>query len=114
MKMHKLKIASFLTAAVMTVSLLPMTVSAAETAANDDYEIRVATFEGSEWDELIDTPQYGGPLLYGSEGMGSDTPYEWYDADTGLYFAMKAANSYGPLLLLELWRGNFQLCFRRN
>lgn len=90
------KLVSLLTAAVMTVGLLPAAVSAAETAENEDYEIRVATFEGSDWDALIDSPQYGGPLLYGSEGMGRDTPYEWYDAETGLYYAMKAANSYGP------------------
>lgn len=32
----------------------------------------------SKWSDLIDTPQYGGPLLYGS-GAGMDSPLYWYD-----------------------------------
>ena len=27
-------------------------------------------FEGSKWSALIDTPEYGGPLLYGADGGG--------------------------------------------
>lgn len=38
----------------------------------------VLTFEGEEWNALIDTPQYGGELLY------SATPYFWYDEATDL------------------------------
>lgn len=36
------------------------------------------TFEGDEWAKLIDTPQYGGPLIY------SEDEYYWEDAKTGL------------------------------
>ena len=35
------------------------------------------TFEGSKWDALIDSPQYGGPLLYGDMVSGVD--YSWVD-----------------------------------
>lgn len=38
----------------------------------------VLTFEGDYWNALIDTPQYGGELLY------SATPYFWYDETTDL------------------------------
>lgn len=37
------------------------------------------TFEGSQWDALIDSPQYGGPLLYGDMASGVD--YSWVDED---------------------------------
>lgn len=54
------------------------------------YRLRVLTFEDgdyrgsgnylgyNDWSSLIDTPQYGGPLLYGPTGMGP-TDYNWYD-----------------------------------
>lgn len=48
------------------------------------YDLRTLTFEDSDykgtsavanyWTSLVDTPQYGGPLLYGNEAG-----YEWYD-----------------------------------
>jgi len=58
-------------------------------------ELRILTFEDADakftpytldycsvsintWSDLIDDPQYGGTLLYGS-GMGMDEPYYWYD-----------------------------------
>lgn len=59
------------------------------------YETRILTFEDadakfeaytlgycsktiSKWSDLIDSQQYGGPLLYGS-GYGMNEPYYWYD-----------------------------------
>ena len=69
------------------------------------YELRVLTFEDSDvkfspfyldyadgwagreittWSQLIDNPQYSGPLLYGNDGM--DAMYYWYDeGNTELY-----------------------------
>lgn len=43
-----------------------------------EYELRILTFEGEYWSALIDSPQYGGPLLYGESGMGP-AGYGWYD-----------------------------------
>lgn len=55
-----------------------------------DYEIVTLTFEEDGWNSLIDNPQYGGPLLYGAEGVGFteeeyDQIYCWTDAATHLY-----------------------------
>ncbi len=69
------------------------------------YELRVLTFEDadakfdpyyleyadgwsgreiSKWSELIDSPQYSGPLMYGNDSM--DAMYYWYDGgNTELY-----------------------------
>ena len=69
------------------------------------YELRVLTFEDSDvkfspfyldyadgwagreittWSQLIDNPQYSGPLLYGNDAM--DAMYYWYDeGNTELY-----------------------------
>ena len=94
----KKRIISLLLALVMAVSLLPVS-AFAEDDANDD-ELRVLTFEdadykggtnfagGTDWSSLIDEPQYGGKLLYGSGGAGVDTAeaaYKWADTNnTGL------------------------------
>ncbi|MDE5838922.1 MAG: DUF4988 and DUF4465 domain-containing protein [Paramuribaculum sp.] len=60
------------------------------------FERRVLTFEDADvkfkpftleycnknitnWSDLIDSKQYGGPMLYGDSGYGMDQPYEWYD-----------------------------------
>lgn len=51
-----------------------------------DYELRVLTFEDEDykgdckeyWTSLVDSPQYGGPLLYGESGMGP-ADYHWND-----------------------------------
>ena len=46
------------------------------------YEVKVLDFEGEKWSSLIDSPQYGGPLLYGEDGYGFDEEedaYTWYD-----------------------------------
>lgn len=53
-------------------------------------------FEGSKWSALIDTPEYGGPLLYGADGGGFYTDegvYEWTDEVTSLH--SKLNNAYG-------------------
>ena len=91
----KKRIFSLLLALVMAVSLLPVSAFAA-----DNYELRVLTFEdadyqggtnfanGNNWSSLIDDPQYGGKLLYGSSGGGfssEEEAYKWTDANnTGL------------------------------
>lgn len=77
-------------AIVMACSLLPVSAFAAE----PDYELRVLTFEdadykggtnfagGNNWTSLIDSPQYGGKLLYGESGGGVDSvdaAYKWTD-----------------------------------
>ena len=51
-------------------------------------------FEGSKWSALIDTPEYGGPLLYGKgEGFPTDEGvYEWTDEVTSLH--SKLNNAY--------------------
>lgn len=51
-------------------------------------------FEGSYWKSLIDSPQYGGPLLYSASGMGFTTDsgvYEWTDSVTGLHSKLNKA-----------------------
>lgn len=53
-------------------------------------------FEGSKWSALIDSPEYGGPLLYGENGYGFSTEegvYEWTDDATSLH--SKLNNAYG-------------------
>lgn len=53
-------------------------------------------FEGSKWSALIDSPEYGGPLLYGADGSGFYTDegvYEWTDEATSLH--SKLNNAYG-------------------
>ena len=72
-----------------------------------DYELRVLTFEDkdvkfqpyyleyadgwagrliSKWSELIDNPQYSGPLMYGNDSM--DAMYYWYDEGNTELFHM--------------------------
>lgn len=76
-------------------------------SAPESYELVVLTFEddeykgggnmlgNSDWSSLIDDPQYGGPLLYGPNGVGFDNEediYWWYDENnTGLYSAINDA-----------------------
>lgn len=58
------------------------------------------TFEGEYWNALIDSPQYGGALLYGeSDGMGwyvGVEAYEWQDEATHLHSALNEA--YGAIM----------------
>ena len=101
----KKRIVSLLLALVMVISLLPVSAF----AEGEDYDLRVLTFEdadyqgdtnfagGNDWSSLIDDPQYGGPLLYGSSGSGfssEEKPYQWTDANnTGL--SSRLCNGYG-------------------
>ena len=88
----KKRIFSLLLALVMAVSLLPVSAF----AEGEDYDLRVLTFEdtdykggtnfanGNNWSSLIDDPQYGGKLLYGSGGAGVDSAneaYQWTDTN---------------------------------
>ncbi len=81
------------------------TIKASDLTAALDYELRVLTFEDSDakfspmyleyadgwagreiytWSDLIDSPQYNGPLMYGNDQM--DAMYYWYDeGNTELY-----------------------------
>ena len=78
------------------------------------YELRVLTFEDKDakfeeyfldyadfysgrdittWSDLIDSPQYSGPLMYGNDGM--DAMYYWYDeGNTELYHMFPDNYSY--------------------
>ena len=88
----KKRIFSLLLALVMAVSLLPVSAF----AEGEDYDLRVLTFEdadykggtnfagGNDWSSLIDNPQYGGSLLYGSGGAGvysANEAYQWTDTN---------------------------------
>lgn len=56
------------------------------------------TFEGTNWDALIDNAQYGGKLLYGESGSGFTTEegiYEWTDAATSLHSKINGSADYG-------------------
>lgn len=102
----KKRIVSALMALVMTLSLVNSAVitafaegtqsadpSTGETQ-NAGYELRVLTFEDadykggtnfagkSDWSSLIDSPQYGGSMLYpnGSGTTDESEAYTWYDA----------------------------------
>ena len=74
--------------------LLAFVPASAQAVDETPYDLRVLTFEdadykggtnfagGSDWTSLIDDPQYGGPLLYGSDGAGVTTEneaYKWSD-----------------------------------
>lgn len=70
----------------MKIITLALLLAGASVVAQENYTLRVLTFEDAEgetkWSSLIDTKQYGGPLLYGPEGMGFDNPndaYKWTD-----------------------------------
>lgn len=55
------------------------------------------TFEGTNWDALVDNVQYGGKLLYGASGSGYTEDkgvYEWTDATTSLHSKLNDAEDY--------------------
>lgn len=102
------KIMSLLLAAMMVLSLFAVSAFAAE---RKDYTLRVLTFEnedykggknfagGNDWTSLVDEPQYGGKLLYGSSGMGTDNAdeaYKWSDENNTFLSSMLSYswNSY--------------------
>ncbi|MBR4020551.1 MAG: DUF4465 domain-containing protein, partial [Firmicutes bacterium] len=89
----------------LVMSMMPGMAFASTTAQN--YELRTLTFEdsdykggqnfagGTNWTSLVDSNQYGGPLLYGSEGMGyanAEEAYYWHDkGNTELTSRLSAA-----------------------
>lgn len=66
----------------MLMSIVPTSVFAAADATEEDYELRVLTFEdegnNSYWSALIADPQYSDPILYGGTTKESEA-YKWYD-----------------------------------
>ena len=66
MKTSTKKLLSFVLTLVMVVGIFPAVAFAEEGEGGEaNYELRVLDFEGAQWDALIDSPQCGGPLLYG-------------------------------------------------
>ncbi len=73
------------------------------------YELAVLTFEdadfkgtadedlctGTTWSSLIDSPQYGGELLYGEYGMGGDEPYYWWYDNNNTYLFNQLSEGWG-------------------
>lgn len=87
----KTHLLSLLLVLTMFLAFVP---AGAQAADETPYDLRVLTFEdadykggtnfagGSNWTSLIDDPQYGGKLLYGSGGAGVSTEneaYKWTD-----------------------------------
>lgn len=89
-----------------TVALAAIAVAATTSCEPEKNEpaTKVLTFEGSEWTDLIDNPQYGGKLLYGDkidEYTYSGTDYSWHDkGNTEL--ASELCESYGSKVY---WNG---------
>lgn len=80
--MKATKFAAFLLAAGLTLSVTSCSEENDETTAT-------ITFEGSQWDKLIDNPQYNGPLLYGEKGK----EYSWTESFTT--FSGSMTNAWG-------------------
>ncbi len=71
------------------------------TFEDEDYKAGVNYAGGESWSSLIDDPQYGGLLLYGETGSGSETAYEWTDKENT--FLHSGTNlDYGSY---ALWNG---------
>ena len=88
---EKTQLLSLLLVLTMLLAFVP---ASAQAVDETPYDLRVLTFEdadykgganfagGSDWTSLIDDPQYGGKLLYGSDGAGVTTEseaYKWTD-----------------------------------
>lgn len=71
-----------------------------DSGATTDPQYNCVTFEGDYWKALIDSPQYGGALLYGeSNGEGwyvGVESYEWQDEATRLHSSLNEA--YGAIM----------------
>lgn len=67
----------------MLMSFVPTSVFATADASEEDYELRVLTFEDEDndtyWSDLIADPQYSDPLLYGGAADESEA-YKWHDS----------------------------------
>lgn len=89
--------------------LFALSFLALSASAQDNYELRVLTFEDkdyvggpnfvgmTDWSSLIDDPQYGGVLLYGESGSGVDgmeKAYKWSD-DGNTFLANVLCDGYG-------------------
>ena len=87
----KTQLLSLLLVLTMLLAFVP---ASAQAVDETPYDLRVLTFEdadykgganfagGGDWTSLIDDPQYGGKLLYGSDGAGVTTEseaYKWTD-----------------------------------
>lgn len=53
-------------------------------------DLRVLTFEESAWESLIDSKQYGGSLLYGTD-YSNPVEYDWFDETTQLSSSLTAS-----------------------
>ena len=88
----KKRLLSLFLALIMVLGMLPT--SGLTASAEEDYELRVLTFEdadykggtnfagGNDWSSLIEQEsQYSGTLLYGENygGSSKDAAYTWYD-----------------------------------
>lgn len=94
---HILKISTAALAAAMLAA------SCQKTTEPDPIKVTLS-FEGDYWNALIDSPQYGGKLLYGeptADYSYSGTDYSWYDqGNTEL--ASELCESYGSKIY---WNG---------
>ena len=65
---------------------------------DDEPKYDTVTFEGTYWDNLIDTNQGTGKLLYGESGGGYTSDqgvYEWTDQATSLHSKLNGSADYG-------------------
>lgn len=90
------------------LSVLLLGTSFIATAQQEEYELRVLTFEdkdykgtgnyvwAQDWSTLIDDPQYGGLLLYGDGGYGmsEEDVYRW-DDENNTFLSSRLCGSYG-------------------
>ncbi|MBP5365704.1 MAG: DUF4465 domain-containing protein [Bacteroidales bacterium] len=90
-----------------TITFLGCALCALTALAQEDYELRVLTFEDADykgdvnfandynWSSLIDNPQYYGPLLYPADfDDEEDEPYNWWDQNnTEIYSEL--TNAWG-------------------
>lgn len=70
---------------------------------DDPATLTTLNFDSEKWTALIDSPEYGGKLLYGASGSGfsaDETVYEWTDDDTQLHSKINEG-SYGT----AFWSG---------
>ncbi len=67
-----------LNVAVVTVKYKTLTFEDAD-AMFPSYTLSYCSKTITTWSDLIDSPQYGGKLLYGTSGYGMSEPYYWYD-----------------------------------
>lgn len=75
-----------------TARFTPYTITGYNSAADNYYDHQVST-----WNDLIDTPEYGGPLIYGDMGyMGQQIgcDYYWYD-ENNTFLRSDLPTNYG-------------------